>query len=50
MDFFSRPLVPVPVLLRVPFLLQGPRPRLVDEVADPLIGGDVDVGIVEELF
>jgi hypothetical protein len=50
MDFFSRPHVPMHVLLHVPFLLQGPMPRLVDEVADPLIGGDVDVGIVEELF
>jgi hypothetical protein len=50
MDFFSRPLVLVLVLLQVPFLRRGHELWLVDEVTGPLVSDDVDVVLMEELF
>jgi hypothetical protein len=45
MDFISRPLVLALVLWWVPLLLLGRSPRLLDEVASPLVSGDVDVSL-----
>jgi hypothetical protein len=50
MDLLVRPLVPALVLLRVPLLLRGCWPRLVDEVTSSLVGEDVDVYFTEELL
>lgn len=45
MDFISRSLVLALVLWWVPLLLLGRSPRLLDEVASPLVNADVDVSL-----
>jgi hypothetical protein len=46
MDFISWPVAQALVLLWVPLLLLGQSPWLLDEVVGPLVGGDVNVGLL----
>jgi hypothetical protein len=49
-DFFPQPLVPVSILSQGILFIHGHVVLLVDEVVGSFIGGDVSVGVPEELL